>query len=80
MAKYAELLPRFLKYVRVETRSDPESSTIPSTPKETAFLQRLATELQDIGLSDVRINPKNSYLLATIPSNLGESSKIPTIG
>ena len=36
--KYEGLLPRFLKYVKTETRSNPDSKTIPSDPKETAFL------------------------------------------
>ncbi|RRG04222.1 MAG: peptidase T, partial [Lactobacillus sp.] len=76
--KYPELLPRFLKYVQVETRSDPQSATVPSSPKETAFLKQLAQELQDLGLSNVRIHPQNSYLLATIPSNLDHD--VPVVG
>lgn len=76
--KYPTLLPRFLKYVKVETRSDPASDSIPSSPKETAFLQQLATELKTLGLSNVRIHPQNSYLLATIPSNMDKA--VPTIG
>lgn len=75
--KYSTLLPRFLKYVKVETRSDPESDTLPSSPKETAFLKQLETELKSLGLSNVRINPNNSYLLATIPANV---KGVPTIG
>lgn len=74
--KYPELLPRFLKYVQVETRSDPQSATVPSSPKETAFLKQLAQELQDLGLSNVRIHPQNSYLLATIPSNLDHDAPV----
>lgn len=68
--KYDGLLPRFLKYVKTETRSNPASTTIPSDPKETAFLNELATELRQIGLENVHINPQSSYLFATIPSNL----------
>lgn len=68
--KYEGLLPRFLKYVKTETRSNPDSDTVPSDPKETAFLKELATELKDLGLSDVHINLKCSYVYATIPSNL----------
>lgn len=76
--KYETLLPRFLKYVKVETRSNPDSDTIPSSAKETAFLKQLETELQELGLTDVHINPKNSYLVATIPSNVDQ--KVPVIG
>lgn len=76
--QFATLLPRFLKYVKVETRSDPNSQTIPSSPKETAFLKQLQEELQSLGLTDVHLNPANSYLVATIPSNIDE--KVPVIG
>ncbi|WP_295731593.1 peptidase T [uncultured Limosilactobacillus sp.] len=68
--KYENLLPRFLKYVKVETRSNPNSDTLPSDPKEMAFLKELATELKNIGLANVRFNKANTYLLATLPSNL----------
>ncbi|WP_251574731.1 peptidase T [Limosilactobacillus agrestimuris] len=76
--KYEGLLPRFLKYVKTETRSNPDSDTIPSDPKETAFLNELAAELKELGLSNVHINPQSSYLFATIPSNLDH--EVPTIG
>ncbi len=76
--KFANLLPRFLKYVKVETRSDPNSQTIPSSSKETAFLKQLQDELQSLGLTDVHLNPDNSYLVATIPSNV--DAKVPVIG
>ena len=44
--KYEGLLPRFLKYVKTETRSNPDSDTVPSDPKERAFLKELETELK----------------------------------
>lgn len=67
---YPGLMDRFLNYVKVETRSDDQADTVPSSPKETAFLKQLAQELKDLGLTKVRIHPQNSYLLATIPSNV----------
>lgn len=76
--KYEGLLPRFLKYVKTETRSNPDSDTVPSDPKETAFLNELATELKQIGLANVHINKQSSYLMATVPSNVDYS--VPTIG
>ena len=76
--KYEGLLPRFLKYVKTETRSNPDSKTIPSDPKETAFLNELKDELISLGLSDVHINPQSSYLVATIPSNIDKD--VPTVG
>lgn len=80
MAKYAELLPRFLKYVQTETRSDENSTTIPSSPLETKFAEELVNELNDLGLDNVRIHPQNAYVLATIPSNLPADQSVPTIG
>lgn len=76
--QYAGLLDRFLKYVKTETRSNPASTTIPSDPKETAFLMELADELEDLGLVNVHINQQSSYLVATIPSNL--DYQVPTLG
>lgn len=76
--KYPGLLDRFLDYVKTETRSNPDSNTVPSDPKETAFLQKLAGDLTDMGLDNVHINPHCSYVYATIPSNLDYD--VPTIG
>lgn len=76
--QYNGLLDRFLKYVKTETRSNPESTTIPSDPKETAFLNELADELKQLGLANVHINQQSSYLMATIPSNI--DYQVPTIG
>lgn len=76
--KYENLLPRFLKYVKVETRSNPNSDTIPSDPKELDFLKELEKELNEIGLSDIRFNKAGTYLLATLPSNVDHD--VPTIG
>ena len=76
--KYDGLLSRFLKYVKTETRSNPASTTVPSDPKETAFLNELAKELEQIGLENVHINKQSSYLMATIPSNIDYD--VPTIG
>lgn len=76
--QYNGLLDRFLKYVKTETRSNPDSTTIPSDPKETAFLNELAAELKQLGLADVHLNQQSSYLMATIPSNI--DYQVPTIG
>lgn len=68
--KYETLLPRFLNYVKKETRSNPNSDSLPTNPQETDFLNDLAKELKEIGLSDIRFNKANTYLLATLPSNV----------
>lgn len=62
-----DLLERFCRYVRLDTRSDPHSDTCPSTPGQWVLLRLLETELKDIGVADVRLNA-DGYVLATIPS------------
>lgn len=76
--QYEGLLDRFLKYVKTETRSNPAATTVPSDPKETAFLKELAGELKGLGLANVHINQQSSYLMATIPSNL--DYQVPVLG
>ena len=76
--KYPELTQLFLKYVAVDTQSDENSQTVPSSPKEVDFLSKLAEELQVIGLTNVRIMP-DGYVFAELASNT-DNKKIPTIG
>ncbi|HHD5365507.1 peptidase T [Streptococcus pyogenes] len=68
--KYDNLLDRFIKYVKVNTRSDPDSETTPSTESQEAFaLTILKPEMEAIGLQDVHYNPVNGYLIGTLPAN-----------
>lgn len=76
--KYEKLLPRFLSYVKENTRSDEESTTVPSTERQTVFLKKLEDELVEIGLENIRIHPVNSYLIAELPSNLDVD--VPVLG
>lgn len=66
---YSNLLPRFLKYVKTETRSNPMSTTTPSTQTQVAFAHELAKELTDLGMQDVYYNKENGFVTATLPSN-----------
>ena len=66
---YSNLLPRFLKYVKTETRSNPMSTTTPSTHTQVAFAHELAKELTDLGMQDVYYNEENGFVTATLPSN-----------
>lgn len=75
---YTTLIPRFLRYVKVNTRSDPNSKTIPSTPQLAAFARQLGDEMQQIGLQDVHYLAKNGYVIGTLPSNINR--EVPTIG
>lgn len=78
MAKYENLLPRFLRYVKIETQSDPTSTTTPSTQSQVEFAHVLKKELEDLGLSDVFYNETNGFVMATLPANT--TKKVPSIG
>lgn len=76
--KYEKLIPRFLGYVKQNTRSDEYSTTVPSTERQTVFLKKLAEELKEIGMSEVKIREVDSYLTAKLPSNLDYD--VPVLG
>ncbi|MFB9769526.1 peptidase T [Lactiplantibacillus modestisalitolerans] len=69
MAKYPNLISDFLSFVKVNTRSDEASTTVPSSPRETAFLTQLMDKLKTLGLSDVHQDQQSAYVFATIPAN-----------
>lgn len=71
------IINRFISYVTIDTESDPNSDTTPSTAKQWDLAKALVKELKDIGMQDVTIDD-NAYLMATLPSNV--SHKVPTIG
>lgn len=62
------LLKRFIRYAKINTRSDEKSSTIPSTKVQENFLFMLKSELEELGLEDVHIT-KGWFLTATLPAN-----------
>lgn len=66
---YKNLVPRFIDYVKTETRSDATSTTTPSTHTQVEFALTLKKEIEEIGLSDVLYNEKNGFLIGTLPSN-----------
>ena len=70
MAKYENLIPRFVSYVKKNTRSDENSTTIPSTQSQVEFVKDLMAELKQIGMQNVRLNDQSGYVFATLPSNL----------
>jgi tripeptide aminopeptidase len=59
---------RFLRYVVIDTQSDPVSPTCPSTAKQKDLGALLARELRDLGLADAHLD-EFGYVYATIPSN-----------
>jgi tripeptide aminopeptidase len=72
-----KLIDRFLGYVKVDTESDPNSESTPSTEKQWNLARALAKELEDIGMEEVTLD-KNAYVMATLPSNIDK--EVPVIG
>lgn len=68
---------RFLRYVQIDTQSDPQSRTNPSTEKQKDLSRVLVQELQDMGLADVELD-QWGYVYATIPANT-DKPNVPTI-
>lgn len=67
---------RFIKYTKIDTQSDPNSPTCPSTLKQKNLGKELVQELLEIGISDAEMDD-NGYVYGTIPSNT--SKQIPVI-
>ena len=67
---------RFLRYVAIDTQSDPTSATCPSTEKQKDLGRLLAGELLAIGLADAHLD-ENGYVYATIPANTDK--RVPVI-
>jgi len=74
---YPNLIDRFVRYVKINTRSNEASETVPSDPKEIAFLADLAVELQELGLENVR-TMSDGYVFAELAANI--EADVPTIG
>ncbi|MDN5584467.1 MAG: peptidase T, partial [Lactobacillus sp.] len=69
--EYPNLLPRFLKYVKVNSRSDENSDRFPSTEREENFQKNvIMKDLEELGLSDIHYNQKAGSVIAEIPSNV----------
>jgi len=71
------LIKRFKSYVTIDTESDPNSETTPSSNKQWDLANALVTELKQIGMEDVTIDA-NAYIMATLPANVAEN--VPVIG
>jgi tripeptide aminopeptidase len=67
---------RFLRYVTIDTQSDPSSPTCPSTEKQKQLGRLLAAELRDMGLADAHLD-EHGYVYATIPATTAK--KVPVI-
>ncbi len=71
------IINRFISYVKIDTESDPNNPSFPSTEKQWNLAKVLVKELSDIGMSDITLDD-NCYVMATLPSNI--DYEVPTIG
>lgn len=72
-----ELIERFTSYVKVNTQSNDDSDTCPSTPGQLDLARLLVDELKALGMEEVTMD-ENGYVMATLPANTDKD--IPTIG
>ena len=77
MISKEKIIDRFVSYVTIDTQSDPNSTSTPSTKKQWDLAHLLVEELNQIGLQEVTIDSKG-YIMATIPSTT--SKETPVIG
>jgi len=71
------LIERLVRYAKIDTQSDAESTTCPSTPGQWDLLRELEKELTSIGMEEITLD-ENGYLFATLPANTDR--EVPTIG
>lgn len=76
MAVYPNLLERFIRYCKVDTRSDAKSQTVPTTYKQVEFTLQLKEELLSMGLEDIHYDESNGFLTATYKGNVADAKTI----
>lgn len=66
------MVERFLRYTKTNTRSDEAATSVPSTQTQVEFAKVLKADLEALGLSDVKINEKNGFVLGALPANTND--------
>ena len=77
MFQHTSVTSRFLRYVQIDTQSDPRSTTNPSTEKQKELGRILVEELHEIGIADAELD-EYGYVYATIPANT-EKTNVPVL-
>lgn len=72
-----DIVDRFIKYVRMDTQSDENSTQTPSTQKQFILAKEVEKEALEMGLTDVSLD-NNCYLMASLPANT--KKEVPVIG
>ncbi|WP_445505657.1 peptidase T [Niallia sp. 03091] len=73
----SSIMDRFISYAAVDTQSNADSQTCPSTSGQLTLANMLVEELKEIGMKEVTID-ENGYVMATLPANTDKN--VPTIG
>ena len=77
MINKKQLIERFIKYVTIDTESDPNNPAFPSTENQWDLANVLVEDLKVIGMQDISLD-ENCYIMATLPCNV--SYNVPIIG
>jgi len=77
MINKKNITDRFIKYIKIDTESDPNNPAFPSTEKQWDLAKVLVEDLKQIGMQDVDLDD-NCYIMATLPSNV--DYEVPTVG
>jgi tripeptide aminopeptidase len=72
-------MDRFLRYVKIDTQSQEDQTTVPSTRKQLNLANLLAKELTALGAENVRVS-EFGIVYATVPGNIADNSKVPVVG
>jgi hypothetical protein len=72
-------MDRFLRYVKIDTQSQEDQTTTPSTRKQLNLANLLAKELTALGAENVRVS-EFGIVYASVPGNLADNSKVPVVG
>jgi tripeptide aminopeptidase len=78
-APVESVVDRFLRYVRIDTQSQEDPTSIPSTAKQWVFAYMLAEELEQLGATNIRTS-KHCMVYATIPANIPDADAVPVLG
>jgi tripeptide aminopeptidase len=73
------VMDRFLRYVKIDTQSQEDQTTTPSTRKQLNLANLLAKELTALGAQNVRVS-EFGIVYATVPGNIADNTKVPVIG
>ncbi|TAH63031.1 MAG: peptidase T [Gottschalkiaceae bacterium] len=73
----SKVVDKFLRYIKIDTKSEFDSADFPSTKSQFNLAKLLVEELKALGLDDASVD-ENCYVMATLPANINK--EVPTIG